>query len=505
MPLDLEILRMGIALRRVEWPTGFWKYLQQRKRDSRAKLKDYGAVELDLNNKLFLAFITGKISRDDFFEYLSTPENLLTEGQFSSLHVKFSSSPLDEHNNPQEIRRIFEGFDIDRLAAEDEDEEIQERSVKAAEVIDALLRNPLAPKIYLTVLHYDYVPSNINEFKNLFVKQGVCGVTINDCSVLQPNLLYLLQSLRAKDDLEVIGINRNGRDLGNEGLYEILHLMRKPSLREVSMESIFVRASIKPELFREMLQIITTSQHLESFSFSGNYVGPSASAMLALAIGENESLLTLNIANISFGHEAAEILAASLVRNKTLRKLDLSGNPILIDGARHIAHGLRINSKLKNLNLANCELQDEGVAAIAEALSNNQTLEKLNIAGNNVSAIGATAMALALKVNLALTHVDFGEENHITLPAQIAVREAIFISNEVRKEILGAGFTPLSVNGIAGAQITDERQAELRLEVQQIIAAKSAAKAQGVELRDDASRLSDSSKNKEGGLSGFSS
>jgi hypothetical protein len=131
---------------------------------------------------------------------------------------------------------------------------------------------------------------------------------------------------------------------------------------------------------------------LQSLDLAHNDLGSAGLVELAPAFYRNTSVKVLDISDNDFGDvESAEILRDILRSNKTITTLDLSMNRFgrTTGAVECIADGLGSNSTLLNIDLSFCALKDAGVSILAQTLgSRNTTLHKLTLKDNFITSMG---------------------------------------------------------------------------------------------------------------------
>lgn len=103
-----------------------------------------------------------------------------------------------------------------------------------------------------------------------------------------------------------------------------------------------------------LAQLLQTSTHLQSLVLSNNYYflsEPEAVQSLAVALGTNKSLTSLNLDYCSLGDSGVAVLAEQLKKNVTLKELDLEGNDLTDAGAQALLEMLVENDVLRSLEL----------------------------------------------------------------------------------------------------------------------------------------------------------
>lgn len=124
---------------------------------------------------------------------------------------------------------------------------------------------------------------------------------------------------------------------------------------------------------------------------------------LAHAIGNNKSVVSLQLQGPRLGVEGARYISEALKVNTTLKKMWLFGNGIGSEGTKHISEALKVNTNFNELYLYRNNIGDGGANFIAGVLMDeNCKLETLNLEGNDINPKGIMYIADALKFNKTL-------------------------------------------------------------------------------------------------------
>ena len=143
-----------------------------------------------------------------------------------------------------------------------------------------------------------------------------------------------------------------------------------------------------------------------------------------LVLTGNTSLTKLGLAN--FGSNkitdvGAKAIALALKENETLKSLDLAHNQITDVGAEAIALALKENKTLTSLDLESNQITDVGAEAIMLALTENKTLASLNLNNNQITYVGAKAIALALEFNDTLTSLTIYNNSTVSTDQRVLI------------------------------------------------------------------------------------
>ena len=150
---------------------------------------------------------------------------------------------------------------------------------------------------------------------------------------------------------------------------------------------------------------------------------------LSEAIGENGTLLELDLSHNDLGYQSALSLAEMLQSNGDLRVLNVGWNRLTAAGTNYlIEKGLAANGTLEEVDLSWTGVQDtppgsrtEGGGRLLGRLIGSAFLKRVKAAHNKIGPEGAYAIAQALKANSSLVHLSLA---HNPLASQ-GVRDII--------------------------------------------------------------------------------
>ncbi|XP_073244813.1 uncharacterized protein [Porites lutea] len=179
-------------------------------------------------------------------------------------------------------------------------------------------------------------------------------------------------------------------------------------------------------------------------------LGPMGAEAVAVALMQNNSVLTLNIADNSIGVDGAIYIAKMLTENPFITELDVSQNDLRTQGAYAMSEMLRENNELLELNLSNNGFEEKDAEPIVEAMKQNYTLKSLNLSHNNFCEIGGQLLGPAIDGNVGLEYLDLSW-NHLRRKGAVAVAYGL-------KNNCALKFLDLSWNGFAddGAKAVGE-------------------------------------------------
>eukprot|EP00978_Attheya_sp_CCMP212_P007653 scaffold17766_cov54-Attheya_sp.AAC.3 len=127
--------------------------------------------------------------------------------------------------------------------------------------------------------------------------------------------------------------------------------------------------------------------------------------MLANALEDNASLVTLNLGGNEVGKVGCTALAMAIEKNETLSVLDLGGNAIGDSNTILLARALEKNTALTDIHLNGNTIGNIGAMALAKVLENNRTLQFMRLKQNKIGDDGALALATGLQRNDTLEYI----------------------------------------------------------------------------------------------------
>lgn len=133
--------------------------------------------------------------------------------------------------------------------------------------------------------------------------------------------------------------------------------------------------------------------------------------VMAGAMADNTSCLSLDLSRKGMTDEDGVSLAEMLEKNQHLQKLECEGNNLGVRSAEAIGEALRKNKSLRCLNLESNNLaasgnDQRGIIKLAEALQENRTLRVLMLSKNGITAQAGEYFVKAIEGNDVLTMVD---------------------------------------------------------------------------------------------------
>jgi len=123
------------------------------------------------------------------------------------------------------------------------------------------------------------------------------------------------------------------------------------------------------DAIENLIKLISSNPHLEALSFQGKGVQVLKADIVPFlyALGNNTSLVSLNISGHQMGNKGAIALSKALQTNHTLTSLTWDDNVTTLLGFINIKNALRVNQTLKNMPLP--------VYDIAQALKSENGLQ----------------------------------------------------------------------------------------------------------------------------------
>jgi Ran GTPase-activating protein (RanGAP) involved in mRNA processing and transport len=97
--------------------------------------------------------------------------------------------------------------------------------------------------------------------------------------------------------------------------------------------------------------------------------------------------------------DSSVLLFNALKSNKYLKDIDLENNFIGVNGSRGLAELLKENERLQDINLKDNLLKDEGVKNLVEVLKECEVLTYLNVVNNSLTDEGAKALLSVSEAN----------------------------------------------------------------------------------------------------------
>lgn len=170
-------------------------------------------------------------------------------------------------------------------------------------------------------------------------------------------------------------------------------------------------------------------------------LGPLGAEAVAVALMQNNRVLTLNISDNCISADGAIYIAKMLTENPFITELDVSQNELRTQGAYAMSEMLRDNNELLELNLSNNGFEQKDAEPIVEAMKQNYTLKSLNLSHNNFCELGGQLLGPAIDANVGLEYLDLSW-NHLRRKGAVAIGYGL-------KTNFALKFLDLSWNGFA--------------------------------------------------------
>jgi hypothetical protein len=282
----------------------------------------------------------------------------------------------------------------------------------------------------------------------LKVNKSVERLEFNECHIASSELDLIIDALAANNTISFLDLTRN-RETDEKALVRILAL-EKTSLTYLGVSNCGL-SLLHPQF--------------------------------ASALGNNNTLTSLNLGDNKIDLSGIKGLAEGLETNKTLKKLDLTLANVGPQGCEYLAKALKLNSSLTELLMYGCRGESLGVVALMDALKSNTTLERLSIPTWYFGDVGGKSIAELLKVNKKIkymdlrrsglsdaiaadfaealkgaqqmTSIDF-ENNGFTADGAKLIAEALQVNMTTRVNMYGNDIKPQLKNKIASS-VTDNR------------------------------------------------
>ena len=184
--------------------------------------------------------------------------------------------------------------------------------------------------------------------------------------------------------------------------------------------------------------------HCTTLHACENQIGDHGSMQVALALGQNSSVITLRLNDNHIGDLGAGLLAEALQKNRCLQTLSITRNRIGPGGAVDLAVLLTANAHLTKLDLGQNSLADEGAKLLAQGLASNRRLLSLDLQCNRISNGGAAGLAAAISKGIPLRELHL-RDNQIDDAGADLLAGALKFSNLV---LLDLSFNRITRRGL---------------------------------------------------------
>jgi len=161
----------------------------------------------------------------------------------------------------------------------------------------------------------------------------------------------------------------------------------------------------------QLLDALTRNASAQHITVCGIELSSVRLRLLASAMMENTSCMSLDLNRKGLGDEDGLSLAGMLEKNTYLQKLECEGNNLGVKAAENIGHALAKNDSLRSLNLESNNLtasgnDQKGIIELANALRENRSLRVLMLSKNGITAQAGEYFVKSVEANEMLTLVD---------------------------------------------------------------------------------------------------
>lgn len=155
-------------------------------------------------------------------------------------------------------------------------------------------------------------------------------------------------------------------------------------------------------------KMLSVDRLFEKIDLSDCALSLPAMSHILCGLNTNTVCTQLNLKGNNVRGQAVECLARMLCQNKAIECLVLEWNNVgmLDDPFMMFCEGLGNNTSLIQLDLRNNQISHHGAAEIANALKRNTTLRKLDLRWNNIGLVGGKALIEAFKLNRTLDKIE---------------------------------------------------------------------------------------------------
>lgn len=204
------------------------------------------------------------------------------------------------------------------------------------------------------------------------------------------NIKVIVEELHNNPYITSLDFRANNlTDSGIEAIAKALKDNKKISALKIGLNELSPQGALT---LANLLSSNNTLQILQLGHFSPGssyyfkkYIGKEGTTALAMALKDNDSLLSLDLSNQQLNTEDVSILFDILTQNHSLKTLHLEDNNIDNNITESLCNLINFNNKLEELFLDFYPFSEHSIYQINEALSNNNSLRILNISYRNIN------------------------------------------------------------------------------------------------------------------------
>ena len=236
-------------------------------------------------------------------------------------------------------------------------------------------------------------------------------VTITDGALNDHKMSFLFRGLTRSSSIEYLHLDNN--QLSPVGVWRMVPFLQYANnLLELNLDN----NNFQSEGLSMMLYALCNSS-IEELSCCG-------CGIKSIDIDTNffpNHLTVLNLNNNNINTDGCRRLSKLLQKGEcALTNLFLNQNGIGCDGVEILADAIQDNSSLLSLNLSNNKIKDDGVAALVASLQSNTKLRQLCLAKNDVSDQGKI-MLLKLVIDISSINATL-QSNHTLETLEVGSR-----------------------------------------------------------------------------------
>lgn len=213
-----------------------------------------------------------------------------------------------------------------------------------------------------------------------------------------------------------------------------------PSLRDVRIGGFYL---LQPTVtIDSVVQSLGETRTLEvvSLQLSGSQRSVPCGGQALSLLFRTGSITDLYLSRLGLANEHLVVIAQALGENNSLRSLDLFGNHIENTHIVQIAGALEKNTTLEALVLPcpSTDLSVEACSAISQALRTNTSLHTFNLPRSNLSDEGIAQLAQGLTVNRTLKKIEVGVSKEVGLDGLNALTAMLENNYELERVVVSS-------------------------------------------------------------------
>lgn len=237
---------------------------------------------------------------------------------------------------------------------------------------------------------------------------------LSEMGFIETDLPVLTSGFERNHTLKHLSISNNSF-MNSASLMKSIMINTKLRFLKIS------NCGVTSESIEYLAQALSRGHQLIYLDISNNRIGSNGISVLFRVLSDNIYLTELFISNVDATSDVAASFNLFLSKNRVIHELDFSKNDLGDHMAEVLAMSIGHQTSLVTLNLSSCRISDQGVLSIGKALQPNITLKKLILRDNFFTKNAGFQLLDVLRSNTSITSLDISS-NQIDMFAKNAIK-----------------------------------------------------------------------------------